>query len=274
MGGLHPQLPWTLCKEHRAGKSIFLAKGGGSLSVHGRHGWAPLGFTLISLTCMGPSGPVATQCPCVPCSGVSRQHSRLSRDPVGSVGACRAHCSPACKQRAQAALRSSAASIGDARNTPAARGSSAPRSAALGSVLALRCRLWADLTYFFIIIFLLLPLLAAGTAPGRRFHQAEAPLSWRLYLLTDRRRGTHTGRQNGNQNATSSERKTHGKGNPWKAPQDPHCLSWTPRGGCKGWDPPAALKPKGRGRRLGPRASFGSAAPQQLMGVSGGDGGS
>lgn len=40
-----------------------------------------------------------------------------------------------------------------------------------------------DPTYFFIIIIFLLPLLAACTAPGRRSHQAKAPLSWRLYLL-------------------------------------------------------------------------------------------
>lgn len=67
----------------------LLSQGGwGSLSVHCRRGWAPLGFTLISFTCMGPSGPTATQCPCrrVPCSGVSRQHSRLSRDPGGVCG--------------------------------------------------------------------------------------------------------------------------------------------------------------------------------------------
>lgn len=42
----------------------------------------------------------------------------------------------------------------------------------------------ADSTYFFIIIIFLLTLFTACTAPGRRSHQAKAPLSWWLYLLT------------------------------------------------------------------------------------------
>lgn len=128
-------------------------------------------------------------------------------------------------------------------------GRSAPRGIALGFLLPLQRRLRANSTYFFIIIFLLLPLLAAGTAPGRRFHQAEAPLSWRLYLLTGTDGGGHT---QGDRMETKMQHPAKGKPNRKVRPTGsslPLLDTAGPgaRGGCRGWDteqPPGSPEAK------------------------------
>lgn len=118
---------------------------------------------------------------------------------------------------------------------------------------------WVAPTYFFIIIFLLLPLFAACTAPGRRFHQAKAPLSWRLYLLTSTAR---TARWEGDTQGDRMETKMQdpGKGKPKRnvcPGEAPRWLSWTPRAppqpralprGLRQGNFPVALKPKRRER--------------------------
>lgn len=136
---------------------------------------------------------------------------------MGSVGACRPHSSPACTQTAQPALRSSAASTGNVQNSPVVpqggKVSASRHRAGLSAATAAPAPGQLDLLLHHHLPPPPAPRCWHGTRPALSPGGGSSELA-ALFANGYRWRGTHTGRQNGNQNATPSERKTQQKGVP------------------------------------------------------------
>lgn len=257
------------------GWEINLLSQGGCESVYRRHGWAPLGSTLISFTCMGPSGPTATQCPCVPCSGVSRQHSRLSRDPGGVRGSVQSPFQP----RAQADSPGSALLLSrqhqGCTEHPSCEGQLGAWQHCAGPSAGTAVPALGRLN---LLLHHHLPPPPAprcwhGTRPALSPGGGSSELA---ALFANGHRWGDTHRETEWKPKCNTQRKE----NPTErdAPQGPHCPSWTPpapgleedvSNGTQSNPLLQLWSQKEEEGRLGPAASFGSAAPQQLMGFSG-----